>query len=70
LKDLKIPNQDVPRYSKEECTKLQKAFGYAYEEVKTSILNMAKTGAEGIAAMGIDTPLAVLSHKNQPLFGY
>lgn len=70
LKDLKIPNQDVPRYSKDECTRLQKAFGYAYEEVKTSILNMAKTGAEGIAAMGIDTPLAVLSHKNQPLFGY
>lgn len=70
LKDLKIPNQDVVSYSKEECTRLQKAFGYAYEEVKTSILNMAKTGAEGIAAMGIDTPLAVLSHKNQPLFGY
>ncbi len=70
LKDLKIPNQDVPKYTREECTKLQKAFGYAYEDVKTSILNMARTGAEGIAAMGIDTPLSVLSHKNQPLFGY
>lgn len=70
LKDLKIPNEDVPKYTREECTKLQKAFGYAYEDVKTSILNMARTGAEGIAAMGIDTPLSVLSHKNQPLFGY
>ncbi|MDU7707477.1 MAG: glutamate synthase large subunit, partial [Clostridium sp.] len=70
LKDLKIPNQNVPKYTREECTKLQKAFGYAYEDVKTSILNMARTGAEGIAAMGIDTPLSVLSHKNQPLFGY
>ncbi|GAA0259740.1 glutamate synthase large subunit [Faecalicatena contorta] len=70
LKDLKIPNQDVPKYTREECTRLQKAFGYAYEDVKTSILNMARTGAEGIAAMGIDTPLSVLSHKNQPLFGY
>ncbi len=70
LKDLKIPNKDVPKYTKEECLKLQKAFGYAYEEVKTSILNMAKNGVEGTAAMGIDAPLAVLSKKNQPLFGY
>ena len=69
LKDLKIPNQEVPIYSREECTRLQKAFGYTYEEVKTSILNMAKTGAEGISAMGIDMPLAVLSQKNQPLLG-
>lgn len=70
LKDLKIPNQQVPVFSREECTRLQKAFGYTYEDVKTSILNMAKTGAEGISAMGIDMPLAVLSQKNQPLFGY
>ncbi len=70
LADLKIPNQDVPTYTKEECTRLQKAFGYSYEEVKSSILTMAQRGAEGIAAMGIDAPLAVLSQKNQPLFGY
>ena len=70
LQDLKIPNKEVPTYTKEECTRLQKAFGYTYEEVKTSILHMAQNGAEGISAMGIDTPLAVLSHKNQPLFGY
>ena len=70
LKDLPIPNKDIPKYTKEECTRLQKAFGYAYEDVKTSILTMAKNGGEGIAAMGIDTPLSVLSKKRQPLFGY
>lgn len=70
LSDLKIPNQDVPAYTKEECTRLQKAFGYAYEDVKSSILTMAKNGGEGITSMGIDVPLAVLSHKNQMLFGY
>lgn len=70
LKDLKIPNEDIVSYTKEETTRLQKAFGYAYEEVKTSILTMARTGQEGTAAMGIDAPLAVLSKKNQPLFGY
>ena len=31
---------------------------------------MAKTGAEGTAAMGIDIPLAVLSDHDQPLFNY
>ena len=70
LKDLKIPNKDVPKYTAEECTQLQKAFGYSYEDVKTSILTMAKNGGEGIAAMGMDAPLSVLSKKRQPLFGY
>lgn len=31
---------------------------------------MALNGAEGIGAMGIDTPLAVLSNQHQPLFNY
>ena len=34
------------------------------------MLPMAKTGAESTAAMGIDTPLAVLSDDHQPLFNY
>ncbi len=70
LDDLKIPNEKVVTYSQDERKKLQKAFGYSYEEVKTSILSMAKTGSEGTAAMGIDTPLAVLSDKHQNLFNY
>ncbi len=70
LEDLKIPNQKVQTYTAEECRRLQKAFGYSYEEVKTSILNMASNGTEGTAAMGIDTPLAVLSDQHQNLFGY
>ena len=49
---------------------LQKAFGYTYEDLTTAILPMAKNGAESIAAMGVDTPLAVLSKKHQPLFNY
>ena len=58
------------QYSREECQRLQKAFGYSYEEVKTSILNMAMNGSEGIGAMGIDAPLAVLSEQHQSLFVY
>lgn len=70
LKNLKIPNQLVPTYKPEELKRLQKAFGYSYEEVETSIKNMALNGGEGTAAMGIDTPLAVLSDKHQNLFNY
>ena len=70
LKDLKIPNTRVKEYSKEELIRLQKAFGYTYEEYRTSIRNMALNGAEGIGAMGVDTPLSVLSKEHQPLFHY
>ena len=70
LKNLKIPNQLVPTYRPEDLKRLQKAFGYSYEEVETSIKNMALNGGEGTAAMGIDTPLAVLSDKHQNLFNY
>ena len=70
LKDLPIPNHHIRRYSSEERDRLYKAFGYTYEEVKDSILQMAQTGAEPTAAMGVDIPLAVLSEKHQPLFSY
>ncbi|MCM1174156.1 MAG: glutamate synthase large subunit [Blautia sp.] len=70
LKELKIPNQRVPEFTDEERKRMQKAFGYTYEELKNSILPMAKNGAEAIAAMGVDTPLPVLSKAHHPLFHY
>ncbi|MDE5892372.1 MAG: glutamate synthase large subunit, partial [Acetatifactor sp.] len=70
LHDLKIPNQRVPEYSDEERQRMQKAFGYTYDELKTSILPMARNGGEAIAAMGVDTALPVLSKTYHPLFHY
>lgn len=70
LKDLPIPNHKVETSTPEERVRLQKAFGYTYEDVKNTILPMAKTGAEPTAAMGTDIPLAVLDNKDQPLFNY
>ena len=70
LKDLKIPNQKVPSHTPEELVRLQKAFGYRYEDVSTMMLPMAKNGGEPAGAMGSDTPLAVLSHTHPPLFDY
>ena len=60
----------MPAHTKEERARLQKAFGYTYEDFRTSILPMALNGSESIGAMGIDTPLAVLSNRHQPLFNY
>ena len=70
LKDLKIPNKRVESYGDEMRMRLMKAFGYSYEDYRTSILNMAANGGEGTSAMGIDTLLAVLSKRHQPLFNY
>ena len=70
LKELKIPNVRVPEFSYEERQRIQKAFGYTYEELKTTILPMAKNGTEAIAAMGVDTPLPVLDKNARPLFQY
>jgi len=70
LRDLPIPNHKVETAAPEERVRLQKAFGYTYEDVKDTILPMARTGAEPTAAMGTDVPLAVLDERDQPLFNY
>ena len=70
LAELKIPNEKIPSFSSEELARLQKAFGYTYEEYRSSICAMALNGSEQIGAMGVDTPLAVLSKEYQPLFFY
>ncbi len=70
LKSLPIPNKGVPPMDKEQRARLQKTYGYTYEQYKTMILPMALNGAEAVSAMGADSPLAVLSRKHQPLFNY
>ena len=70
LSDLHVPNQKVPTLTGEECARLQKAFGYTWEEYRDSVCSMALNGTEPIGAMGADTPLAVLSGQYQPLFNY
>ncbi len=70
LKEIKIPNFRIDTYEGDRLKKLQKAFGYTYEEYRNSIYNMALSGSEAIAAMGVDTPLAALSGKNHGLFDY
>ncbi|HBE78155.1 MAG TPA: glutamate synthase large subunit, partial [Firmicutes bacterium] len=48
----------------------QKAFGYTYEELRLILTPMAHDGVDSTGAMGIDTPLAVLSDQPQLLYNY
>ena len=48
----------------------QQAFGFTQEDVKFLIAPMAANGEEAIGSMGNDSPLAVLSDKNKPLYNY
>ena len=70
LAGLPIPNTQVPHHSQEMRDRLYRAFGYTYEQIKDTILPMARTGGEPTASMGADEPLAVLSGRYPPLFDY
>ncbi|MBE7726902.1 MAG: glutamate synthase large subunit [Enterocloster citroniae] len=70
IKELPVPNKGVAAMEEEQRLRLQKTYGYTYEQYKTMILPMALNGAEAVSAMGVDSPLAVLSAKHQPLFNY
>jgi glutamate synthase (NADPH) large chain len=59
-----IPHSDVPLLDR------QQAFGYTQEDVKFLMSPMAQAGEEGIGSMGNDSPLAVLSSKDKPLYNY
>jgi glutamate synthase (NADPH/NADH) large chain len=48
----------------------QQAFGFTQEDLKFLIAPMAANGEEAIGSMGNDSPLAVLSDKNKPLYNY
>ena len=45
-------------------------FGFGQEDIDRTIIPMATTGQEPVAAMGNDTPLAVISDRPQVLFNY
>jgi len=48
----------------------QRAFGYTEEDLKVLLAPMAMNGEEPVGSMGVDTPLACLSNRPQPLFHY
>src|ERR1700720_4224158 len=76
LKENQIHLDDLPEpartfgYEPESLLMRQRAFGYTDEDIRMLLAPMAAKGEEPIGSMGIDTPLACLSDKPQPLFHY
>ncbi|MDY0014373.1 MAG: glutamate synthase-related protein [Rhodocyclaceae bacterium] len=73
--NIKLDGLDAPAdASAPECAASvldrQQAFGYTQEDIKFILEPMGKTGEEGTGSMGNDSPLAVLSTKEKPLFNY
>ncbi|MBT7443093.1 MAG: glutamate synthase large subunit [Methylococcales bacterium] len=66
-----LPEEIAPMASDDDTLfTQQKGFGYTQEDIKFFFTPMALTGQDPIGSMGIDTPIAVLSDKNKPLFNY
>jgi len=65
-----IPVVAAPAANATALLDRQQAFGYTQEDVKFLLQPMAQLGEEGIGSMGNDSPLAVLSDKNKPLYHY
>ncbi len=69
LKDLP-PVSKLPESDSKTLLQRQKAFGYTYEDLRLILAPMAHDAVEPLGAMGVDSPLAVLSDKPQLLFNY
>jgi len=70
LDDVKGHEGEAAQTSAVALLDRQQAFGYSQEDIKFLMAPMAINGEEGIGSMGNDSPLAVLSSKNKPLFNY
>ena len=66
----RLPSAPVPAPDKETLLERQRLFGYTMEDQDLLLGPMADKGMEPTSAMGIDTPLAVLSEKPQLLYNY
>jgi glutamate synthase domain-containing protein 2/glutamate synthase domain-containing protein 1/glutamate synthase domain-containing protein 3 len=64
------PAESVGELSRDDLTKLQRAFGYTYEDLRLLLAPMAEEGVEALGSMGTDTPLAVLSSRPKLLYSY
>ena len=69
LDDVKESTATAPA-SNETLLDLQQAFGTTQEDIKFLLAPMAQAGEEALGSMGNDSPLAVLSDKNKPLYNY
>ncbi|MGI8423763.1 MAG: glutamate synthase large subunit [Chloroflexota bacterium] len=60
----------VPAAPKVDLPTLWRAFGYTFEDLSKVLEPMGADGKDAVWSMGDDTPLAVLSSRPRPLYGY
>ena len=65
-----LPEREHLVHPPASIVRRQRTFGYTEEELRVLIGPMAREGAEPLAAMGTDTPIAVLSSRPRLLFDY
>jgi len=70
LDDVATGVEQLPARDPDELLDLQQAFGMTQEDIKFLMAPMATNGEEAVGSMGNDSPLAVLSDKNKPLYNY
>jgi glutamate synthase (NADPH) large chain len=70
INDLNISYQSEVSFDKNTLRVRQQLFGYTREDLKMIIGPMVESGSDPIGSMGIDIPLAVLSHHSQHLSNY
>ena len=69
LDDIEVADTPAASFSASLLDR-QQAFGFTQEDIKFLMSPMAATGEEALGSMGNDSPLAVLSSKDKPLFNY
>ena len=68
LKDL--PKEEMEKPAPARLEEEQRAFGYTQEDMRDMIIPMAQTGKDPVGAMGMDSPLPVLSERSRLLYDY
>ncbi len=70
INQIKQPHKEYAVTDGKELLSAQRLFGYTFEDLRIIIGPMAKNSVEPVGAMGVDTPIAVLSDNPKLLYNY
>ena len=65
-----LPRRDPLRRDEGSLIQRQQVFGHTHEEHRLLLAPMAIDGKEALGSMGTDTPPAVLSDRNRPIYDF
>ena len=65
-----LPRRSPIRIEESSLTQRQQVFGHTHEQHRLLLAPMAATGKEALGSMGTDTPVAVLSDRDRPIYDF